>query len=101
MAQLQSADRSWAISKQRTLVAYLLIRRGGYRARDVAAVLGRDPATLSSLLTRFTARVGQEPATNRRLEQLAKTVKIGKPDPIYFRPWSTILRRALSFSFTR
>ncbi|MDF0666823.1 MAG: hypothetical protein P0119_12230 [Nitrospira sp.] len=74
MVQLQSADRSWVISKQRTLTAYLLIRRGGYRARDVAAVLDRDPATVSALLTRFAARLRKEPMTQRDLNRLSRII---------------------------
>lgn len=76
VALLQSADRSWAASQQRTLAAYLLIRRLGYRACDVAAALNRDPATLSTLLTRFAVRLREEPVTQRSLDRLAKTVKI-------------------------
>jgi hypothetical protein len=76
VSQLRSADRSWAVSRQRTVAAYLLIRRWGFRARDVAAALERDPATLSVLLTRFAARLRKEPATQRRLDRLGKTIKI-------------------------
>jgi putative transposase len=76
VAQLRSADRSWAVSRQRTLAAYFLIRRWGFRARDVAAALERDPATLSVLLTRCAARLREEPVTQRRLERLAKMIKI-------------------------
>lgn len=76
VAQLQSADRSWAVSRQRTMAAYLLIRRLGFRARDVAAALNRDPATLSVLLTRFVEQGHKDPATHRRLDRIAKTIKI-------------------------
>jgi putative transposase len=76
VAQLRSADRSWAVSRQRTLAAYLLIRQGGYRPGDVAAALHRDPATVSTLLTRFAARLSEEPAAQHELERLAKIVKI-------------------------
>jgi REP element-mobilizing transposase RayT len=76
IAQLRSADRSWAVSRQRTLAAYLLIRRFGFRARDVAAALHRDSATLSVLLTRFATRLSEEPALQRRLDRLSRTLKI-------------------------
>lgn len=76
MVQLRSADRSWTVSRQLTLVAYLLIRRGGYRLRDVAAALQRDPATVSTLLIRFAIRLVEEPLTQRDIERLAKRVKI-------------------------
>ena len=76
VAQLQSADRSWMVSRQRTLAAYLLIRRWGFRARDVAAALERDPATLSVLLTRFATHLRTEPAIQWRLDRLVKSIKI-------------------------
>jgi putative transposase len=76
VAQLRSADRSWAVSRQRTLAAYLLIRRGGYRLREVAATLHRDPATASTLLTRVATRLSEEPVTQRALERLATKVNI-------------------------
>jgi len=76
VAELHSADRSWTVSQQRTKAAYLLIRRGGYRLSDVAAALRRDPATVSTLLTRFAVRLSEEPAIERELERLAKKVKM-------------------------
>ena len=76
VAQLQSADRSWTVSRQRKVAAYLLIRRGGYRPREVAAALHRDPATVSTLLTRFAVRLATEPITQRTIERLATKVKI-------------------------
>lgn len=76
VAQLRSADRSWAVSRHRMCAAYLLIRRGGYRTSEVAAVLKRDPATLSSGVTRLAARLREQPALQRELNRLAKTLKI-------------------------
>lgn len=76
VAQLWSADRSWVVSRHRTQTAYLLIRRGGYRTSEVAAALHRDPATVSSMLTRWAARLSEESTTQRELERLAKKIKI-------------------------
>jgi len=76
VAQLQSADRSWAVSQQRTKAAYLLTRQCGYPAGEVAAALNRDPATLSTLLTRFVTRLSEEPVMQRDLARLAKKVKV-------------------------
>jgi REP element-mobilizing transposase RayT len=50
---LCSADRSWAMSRARTMTAYVLVRRLGYRLSDVAAYFGRDVATLATLLARL------------------------------------------------
>jgi len=76
VAELRSADRSWAVSQQRTKAAYLLIRQWGYRLSDVAAALHRDPATVSTLVTRLTARFSEEPTLQRELDRLAKKIKI-------------------------
>jgi putative transposase len=76
VAQLRGADRGWAVSQQRTRAAYLLIRQWGYRAGEVAAALNRDPATMSTMLTRLAARLSEEPATQRELDRLARKVKV-------------------------
>lgn len=76
VARLRSADRSWAVSRQRTQAAYLLIRRGGYRTSDVAAALHRDQATVSVMVTRLVARLSEEPITQCEMDRLAKRIKI-------------------------
>src|SRR5712692_4515069 len=43
---LRGADRSWKISRARTTVGYILVRRRGYRLTEVASSLGRDLATM-------------------------------------------------------
>ena len=55
-AVLTSADRSWTVSTHRTLVAYVLVRRCGFKVSEVAAVLGRDVATVSTLPSCFATR---------------------------------------------
>jgi hypothetical protein len=54
---LRSPDRSWAISKARTLIAYILVRRLGYSLNEVAAYFGRDVATVATLLARMGERM--------------------------------------------
>lgn len=76
LALLKSPDRSWTVSRQRVLAAYLLVRRKGYGVGEVAAQLGRDASTLSVLLSRFANRVEREPALRKRVEQVAKSVKL-------------------------
>ncbi len=39
---------------------------------------------MSTMLTRLTARVSEEPATQHELDRLAKNAKIEKSDPIAF-----------------
>ena len=48
-----------------TLVGYVLIRRLGYKLKDVAKCLGRDIATVSSLVSRYSDRM----AKRRRFEE--------------------------------
>ena len=47
---LRSPDRSWGVSKARTITAYILVHRLGYRLSDVAAYFARDIATVATLL---------------------------------------------------
>ncbi len=72
----RSVDRSWAVSRQRTQAAYLLIRRGGYRTSAVAAALHHDQATVSVMVTRLVARLSEEPITQCEMDRLAKRIKI-------------------------
>jgi len=74
-AVLTSADRSWTVSTHRTLIAYVLVRRCGFKVSEVAAVLGHDVATVSTLLSRFAIRAQQDPQVRREVEQLAKIVE--------------------------
>lgn len=76
IAQLKSADRSWSISRARTMIGYVLVRRQGYGLGEVARYLGRDPATLGTLLGRLAARIDTEPELERGLGRLSKTVEI-------------------------
>jgi REP element-mobilizing transposase RayT len=57
MQVLRSADRSWAVSNARTMIAYVLVRRLGYKLGDVAAYFGRDIATIATLLARLNDRL--------------------------------------------
>jgi putative transposase len=60
-------DRRRGITAMRALVAFVLVRRLGYRLTDVARILERDPAGLSVTLCRFADRLARE-------ERLARTV---------------------------
>jgi putative transposase len=71
---LAGPDRSWAISKQRALIAYLLVRRLGYRLTDVARYLGRDTATVSSLLLRFAEKMKVEEKSKKEIDRLVKII---------------------------
>ncbi len=72
---LRSRDRGWAISKARTIAAYVLVRRLGYRLSDVAAYFGRDMATLATLLARLSDRMQANDTARREIERLSKIVE--------------------------
>lgn len=61
-AAMKGRDRSWTVSQQRTLAAFVLVRRKGYRVGEVAGCLGRDVSTMSTLLSRFADRFRQDPS---------------------------------------
>jgi len=71
---LGGADRGWGISQARAVVGYVLIRRIGYRLKDVARFLGRDVATVSSLVSRFSERMVGDETLRKRAERLSKIV---------------------------
>lgn len=73
---LRSSDRSWGVSKARTITAYVLVRRLGYRLSDVAAYFGRDIATIATLLARLSDRMQSDETQRRELDRLTKIVEL-------------------------
>ncbi len=71
---LRGPDRSWKVSKIRTLLAYVLIRRLGFGVREVADYLKRDPTTLTTLASRLSSRTQKERALREEIERLARIV---------------------------
>ena len=67
---LEGADRGWEISQTRALVGYILIRRLGYKLKDVAKCLGRDVATVSSLVSRFAVRISENQTLRKQAVRL-------------------------------
>ena len=72
---LRSPDRGWRVSKARTMAAYVLVRRLGYRLSDVAAYLRRDMATLATLLARLSDRLQGDDMARREVDRLSKIVE--------------------------
>jgi putative transposase len=68
---LEGADRGWEVSQSRALVGYVLIRRLGYKLKDVAKCLGRDVATVSSLVSRFAVRMSENETLRKQAVRLA------------------------------
>jgi len=71
---LRSPDRSWAVSRARTLIAYTVVRRLGFPLTELAAHLGRDAATVSTLISRLAARMQGDPQARRQVDRLARIV---------------------------
>lgn len=71
---LRSPDRSWGVSRLRTLVAYTLVRRLGFSLSAVAAYMGRDAATTSSLISRLADQLKEKRRIRRTVEWLARIV---------------------------
>ena len=68
---LEGADRGWEVSQSRALVGYVLIRRLGYKLSDVSRCLGRDLATVSSLVSRIAVRMNENETLRKQAVRLA------------------------------
>jgi hypothetical protein len=69
---LSGVDRSWEISRHRALVGYVLIRRLGCKLKAVAKCLGRDIATVSSLISRYSELIGDDEELRKQSIRIAK-----------------------------
>lgn len=71
---LRAPSRDRKLSGQRTLVAYVLVRRGGYSVKEVAAYFGRDTTTISSLISRYERDLPDRPEIGKILQRLVQFV---------------------------
>lgn len=76
-AVLSGADRGWETSRCRALVGYVLIRRLGYKLSEVAKCLGRDTATVSSLVSRYSERMAQDEYLQKQTARVTKDCLAG------------------------
>jgi putative transposase len=74
--ELKSANRSWAVSKARTVIAYVLVRRQGYALGEVARYFARDSATLVTLIGRLAERLAEDEELRREIDRLSRKVRI-------------------------
>ena len=74
IAELVSADRTWSVSKARTLIAYILVRRHGYGLGEIARYFRRDSATTGTLLGRLARRLEADTDLRRQIARLSKKV---------------------------
>ena len=72
----RSRDRSWEVSKARTMIAYVLTRRLGYRLGEVASYFHRDVATVGTLASRLYERMRSDPDLHKRVDQLVTIVEL-------------------------
>lgn len=72
--ELTGPDRSWAVTRDRAHVTYVLVRQGGYGVSAVARALKRDPATISTMLSRWGARLQRDPRLRQAIERLTNSV---------------------------
>jgi hypothetical protein len=56
------------------LRAYVLVRRMGYRLKDVSGYLGRDAATIATMLSRMNERLAGDIQEKGEIERLGKIV---------------------------
>ena len=64
------------VSKARTTIAYIMVRRFGYRLKDVAAYFGREEATTATLLARLSERMQTDPKQKLDIDRLIRKVKL-------------------------
>jgi chromosomal replication initiation ATPase DnaA len=72
--QLQTPSRGRKLSQLRTMIAYALVRQGGYSVKDVAGYFGRDATTISVALSRYDGVINEQPELRRRSAKLARLV---------------------------
>lgn len=72
---VRSGERGWAISKVRTIIAYVMARRLGYQLKEVASYLHRDMATVATLVSRLYDRMQSDEEFLTRIDELSKTVE--------------------------
>lgn len=74
LEMLRSPDRSQSVSIARAFVSFVLVRRLGYRVVDVAALLGRDVATVSVMVSRFASRMKSRDCIAADLARVSRSV---------------------------
>ena len=72
---LRGPDRSWRVSRARILVAYVLVREGGYGVAELASYFGRDQTTISSSISRFSEKARREPEVLEEAERLERLLR--------------------------
>jgi REP element-mobilizing transposase RayT len=71
---LRLQNRAWAVSRRRTAIGYVLVRRGGYGVKEVAEYFGRDLTTMSSLISRYEQKCQDDRQLKREIDRLSQFV---------------------------
>ena len=71
---LRARNRARVVSRQRTILAYVLMRRGGYSVKEVAEYFGRNATTISSLVSRCEQKMQNQPEPGRGIDRLVQFV---------------------------
>jgi REP element-mobilizing transposase RayT len=71
---LRLRGRARVVSGQRTMLAYVLVRRGEYSVKEVAEYFGRDATTISSLVSRYEQKMHEQPELRRGVDRLSQFV---------------------------
>jgi REP-associated tyrosine transposase len=74
MEEVCGPDRGRKISQRRLIISYVLVRKAGYKVKDVAKSLGRDPTTLSVLMARLGERMSLESEIQEEVDRLSRIV---------------------------
>ena len=69
-------DRRHDTAIARGLMAFVLVRRRGYRLKDVARALGRDPATVSVTMGRIARRLSGDQHLARAAQHLGNCLEV-------------------------
>jgi REP element-mobilizing transposase RayT len=75
-AMLRGANRTHSVSRARAIVAFVLVRRFGYRVTDVAVALARDSTSVSAMLLRLAMRLESDARLAAEVEELSETVRM-------------------------
>lgn len=99
VVELKSADRSWAVSKARTMIAYVLVRRQGYGLGEVAKYFARDAATVGTLIARLGERMAKDEELRREIARLTRKVERleSAPQSFPFHSLSPAAKKATGF----
>jgi len=73
---LSLPHRGREASQQRIKLAYILVRRGGFKVNEVAQHFRRDATTISVLLSRYESRLQEQPELRKAIDKVARLVNL-------------------------